>query len=66
MTKQTNDRPIHYYDTQQHRIACGAGLADDHSTKHARGVTCAACISVLREQAREEAAHGAASAGAGV
>jgi predicted kinase len=66
MTKQTSARPIHLYDTQLHRIACEEHVADDHSTKHVRAVTCTACIAVVRERLRERAASSAAEAHAGV
>ncbi|HEY6098363.1 MAG TPA: hypothetical protein VIW03_02970 [Anaeromyxobacter sp.] len=62
MAKQTDDRLVHLYDTLRHRIVCGSTAAEDHSTKHARGVTCHACIALLRESASEGAASGAASA----
>lgn len=66
MTKQTNVRPIHYYDTQRHHIACEAPSADDHSTKHHRGVTCTQCLALLREAGgRADAASGIATAGSG-
>jgi hypothetical protein len=65
-TKQTTNRPVHYYDTQKHRVACGAPMADEHSTKHARGVTCAACLGVLRETTTDEVRSGAAGATAGL
>jgi hypothetical protein len=64
MTKQTIDRPVHYYDTQQHHIACGSPGAEDHSTKHPRGVTCGECIALLHEAAgRAHDSSGAASTG---
>ncbi len=62
MTKQTSNRPVHLYDTQLHRIVCGSPVAEDHSTKHARGVTCPACMTVLHERATEGAASSAAAA----
>lgn len=43
---------VHYYDTQHHVILCEAGGFELHSTKHARGVTCSACIDLLASQAR--------------
>jgi hypothetical protein len=49
MKMLTSARPIHLYDTQLHRIACEDHIADDHSTKHKRIVTCAACMTVVRE-----------------
>ncbi len=36
-------RLIHWYDTEQHRVACGAP-GQSNSTKHRRGVTCTACL----------------------
>jgi hypothetical protein len=50
---------IHYFDTQQRRIACGAGV-DHRSTKHARSVTCQKCMGILR--AKTEASHEASAA----
>jgi hypothetical protein len=52
--KQASNRTVHYYDTRQHRVACGAAMADEHSTKHVRSVTCEVCLGVLREAAVEE------------
>lgn len=51
MAKQMNDRLTHYYDTEQHRVLCGAPTAEDHSTKHARGITCEPCSALLRDRA---------------
>jgi hypothetical protein len=47
-------RLIHWYDTEHHRIACGAA-GQSNSTKHVRGVTCAACLPLVAE--RRGAAH---------
>lgn len=58
MDKQTSNRPVHYYDTERHQVPCGAGMADEHSTKHARNVTCEVCIGVLREGEAEQAQGG--------
>jgi hypothetical protein len=63
MEKQTADRLVHYYDTERHRILCGSPIADDHSTKHARGVTCQSCITLLREKVGAGAAGAAAASG---
>jgi hypothetical protein len=38
---------VHYYDTRSHGILCGVRGADHHSTKHARSVTCHACVGLL-------------------
>ncbi len=53
-------RLVHWYDTERHRIACGA-IGQSNSTKHIRGVTCSACLAVASEaravtRAREEGA----------
>ena len=39
---------VHWYDTDAHRIACGAP-GQSNSTKHARGVTCSTCLSLVAE-----------------
>ena len=39
-------RLVHLYDTEGHRIACGEP-GQSNSTKHARGVTCSACLALL-------------------
>jgi hypothetical protein len=41
-------RLIHWYDTERHRNACGA-QGQSNSTKHVRGVTCRACLTVAVE-----------------
>jgi hypothetical protein len=41
-------RLVHWYDTEHHRIACGAAQ-QSNSTKHIRGVTCTACLAVASE-----------------
>ncbi len=64
MANPTSDRLVHYYDTERHQILCGHRTAEDHSTKHPRGITCADCLALLRE--RTEAARGAAGAATGV
>lgn len=44
--KFSNERVIHSYDTELHRVRCG--LAEQsNSTKHWREVTCAACRDLL-------------------
>lgn len=42
---------IHFYDTTQHRIVCGLRGFDHRSTKHARDVTCDACLALLASRA---------------
>lgn len=41
-------RLVHWYDTEGRRIACGAP-GQSNSTKHARGVTCSACLALVAE-----------------
>ena len=43
----TDIRLVHWYDTQGHRIACGAP-GHLNSTKHARAVTCTECLEAAR------------------
>jgi hypothetical protein len=64
MAKQTDDRLVHYYDTQRHQVLCGTRTAEDHSTKHPRGITCRDCIALLRERAGTSSGA-AASSGTG-
>jgi hypothetical protein len=42
-------RLVHWYDTERHRIACGAR---SNSTKHVRAVTCTACLALVAEAQR--------------
>jgi hypothetical protein len=63
MEKQAADRLVHHYDTQQHRILCRTAGAEDHSTKHPRGVTCPACVELLRQKAAGDTTGAAASSG---
>jgi hypothetical protein len=48
---EAETRLIHWYDTEQHRIACGA-RGQSNSTKHRRGVTCAACRARIAAESR--------------
>jgi hypothetical protein len=41
-------RLVHWYDTERHRIACGAHGHSNSST-HVRGVTCTACLALVAE-----------------
>ncbi len=52
----TPARLVHYFDTRQRRILCGAAGLDLRSTKHARTVTCEACIGLLRDRLAASAA----------
>jgi hypothetical protein len=38
---------VHYFDTRLHRILCGLRGFEHRSTKHARNVTCEACVALL-------------------
>ncbi len=42
---------VHFFDTQAHRILCGARGPDQRSTKHARGVSCPACAGLMGTRA---------------
>ncbi len=53
--EQTQIRLVHWYDIDAHRIACGA-LGQSGSTKHAGGVTCSACLTLLARLHAENAA----------
>jgi len=46
--EQPQIRLVHWYHTDTHRIACGAP-GQSNSTKHARGVTCRACLALLAD-----------------
>ncbi len=59
MEKQMTDRLVHYYDVQRHQVLCGTRTSEDHSTKHARGITCSDCIALLRERAHAGTSIGA-------
>ena len=53
---------VHYYDTETHRIACGLRGFESRSTKHARSVTCDACLSLLGDRTAAPAHDAAAAA----
>ncbi len=59
MPKQTDDRLVHYYDTERHQVLCGS--TEGHSTKHPRGITCTDCVALLRQRAGGEASAGHAA-----
>ncbi len=44
----TSTAPVHYFDTVLHSVPCGAPAYAERSTKHARSVTCTACVAFLR------------------
>ncbi len=48
-------RIIHAYDTQLHRIVCGA-MGQTNSTKYAAGVTCPSCRIIIGRQGATPAA----------
>jgi hypothetical protein len=54
-------RLVHWYDTEHRRIACGA-RGQSNSTKHRRGVTCAACRERFAQGSAPAAAAGSAGA----
>jgi hypothetical protein len=54
-------RIVHWYDTEHRRIACGA-RGQSNSTKHRRGVTCAACRGCIARESAPSAAEGTAAA----
>lgn len=41
---------MHYYDVRTRTIACGATGPDQRSTKHARQVTCPACLALVGDR----------------
>lgn len=58
---------VHYFDTELHRILCGVRGADHRSTKHARGVSCPACVGLMGKRSTSSlharpAEHGIAHA----
>jgi hypothetical protein len=46
---------VHYFDTELRRILCGASGPDQRSTKHARGVSCPACVGLMSTRAAASA-----------
>jgi hypothetical protein len=58
---EAETRLIHWYDTERHRIACGA-RGQSNSTKHRRGVTCAACRECIADESRPTTATESAGA----
>ncbi len=48
-------RLVHWFDTEHHRVACGA-TGQSNSTKHVRGVTCTACLAAASDA--RAAGHG--------
>jgi hypothetical protein len=57
MNELTPMSPIHFYDVRTRGIACGVHGAEHRSTKHVRGVTCHACVELLRERPAMPAAE---------
>ncbi len=49
---------VHYYDTRLHETLCGLRGFEHRSTKHARGVTCSACVGLLRQREQRGASEG--------
>lgn len=50
MDAMTTDSVVHFYDVQLRETLCGLRGFEHRSTKHARGVTCHACVGLLRER----------------
>jgi hypothetical protein len=46
----TSSKPMHFYDTLRREIACGVRGAQHRSTKHARFVTCPACLALAGQR----------------
>jgi hypothetical protein len=46
---------VHYFDTRLHRILCGLRGFEHRSTKHARNVTCEACVALLGKSLEDDA-----------
>ena len=46
MESHKNERVIHSYDTERHRVLCGVS-EQTNSTKHAAAVTCMTCRELL-------------------
>lgn len=47
---------IHFYDVRVRAILCGLRGYEHRSTKHARGVTCTACVALLQQGLPRDAA----------
>jgi hypothetical protein len=58
MAKRMGDRVVHSYDVGSRQVRCGR-TGQTSSTKHAAGVTCAACRELLD---RAQGAHPPAGA----
>lgn len=41
---------IHFYDVRMRETLCGLRGVEHRSTKHARGVTCPACVGLLHQR----------------
>jgi hypothetical protein len=63
MEATTSRVVVHYFDPDLHRTLCGAGF-EDRSTKHARGVTCQACMGLLDDRRAAAGDHAASNASA--
>ncbi len=48
--------PIHFYDARVRETLCGLRGFEHRSTKHARGVTCPACVGLLHDRLTPSAA----------
>jgi hypothetical protein len=47
---------VHFYDVRLRETLCGLRGFEHRSTKHARGVTCPACVGLLHERLTPSAA----------
>jgi hypothetical protein len=54
---------VHYYDTRTHAILCGVHGFEHRSTKHARSVTCPACVGLLAKRPTLDASTAGVTAG---
>jgi len=46
---------IHFFDVRRRETLCGLRGFEHRSTKHARGVTCPACVGLLHPRLEPEA-----------
>lgn len=57
---------IHFYDVRLRETLCGLRGFEHRSTKHARGVTCPACVGLLHERLAPEGAPNREDGGASI
>lgn len=56
MNEQAPAMLIHFYDVRLRETLCGLRGFEHRSTKHPRGVTCPACVGLLRQRLAPEPA----------